>query len=550
MKKSLLYAALSILAFAWLTISNLQQPLAAASNAAIHAQKVSALPASAEAPEALLLAGQNGDGALRFEVTVAKGLLEKPQNGRLFVTVSGNRQPEPRNLIGNTGRAVPPVFARDLNNFSSASAGIIDNRAAAFPIQSLAELAAGEYYIQALFDSNIDLKSVNAPGNLYSEVVKANLDPKQGGVIKIELTQKIPPEQLPQESESIKYVKLQSELLSKFHGRPIYLRAGIILPKDFDKEGSRKYPLRVHIGGYGSRFTGVQRMMQSAEFKSAWAADDAPRMIVVHLDGDGPFGDSYQVNSDNNGPYGDALTQELIPHLEKKFRGIGEPYARVLDGGSTGGWVSLALQVFYPDFFNGTWSYCPDGVDFRGFQLINIYEEKNAYLNRHGFEKPSARDVNGDVRFTIRHECQMENVMGAGDSWAMSGQQWGAWNATYGPRGSDGRPKPLWHPKTGEIDKTVVEHWKRYDLRLVMQENWQSLAPKLKGKIHIWVGEADDYFLNNAVHMLDNFLSKASPSGEAKIFYGAGKGHCWLGLSQRQMIDEMAAAIDRAKPKS
>ena len=140
--------------------------------------------------------------------------------------------------------------------------------------------------------------------------------------------------------------------------------------------------------------------------------------------------------------------------------------------------------------------------------------------------------------------------MGAGDSWTMSGQQWGAWNATYGPRGADGRPKPLWNPKTGEIDKTVVEHWKKYDLRLLMQTNWQSLAPKLKGKIHIWVGEADDYFLNNAVHMLDDFLSKASPPAEAKIFYGAGKGHCWLGLTQRQMIDEMAAAIEKARPKS
>lgn len=546
MKKSLLVSALLMLALALLTITNFDRPVEA------KAPETAPLapPEATETAETLFIAGQNANPTLRFEVTVARGLLEKPQNGRLFVTVSPNRQPEPRNLIGNTGRSTPPVFARDLSNFSSDSTGVIDERAAAFPIDSLGQLPAGEYYLQALFDSNLDLKSVNAPGNLYSEVVKANLDPRQGGVIKIELSQKVPPEELPQDSESVKYVKLKSEMLSQFHGRPIYLRAGIILPRDFAKEGARKYPLRVHIGGYGSRFTGAQRMMQSPDFKSAWAADDAPRMLVVHLDGDGPYGDSYQVNSDNNGPYGDALTRELIPYIEQKFRGIGEPYARVLDGGSTGGWVSLGLQVFYPDFFNGTWSYCPDGVDFRGFQLINIYEDKNAYVNRHGFEKPSARDVNGDVRFTIRHECQMENVMGAGDSWTMSGQQWGAWNATYGPRGADGRPKPLWDPKTGDLDKTVVAQWKRYDLRLVLEENWQTLGPKLKGKIHIWVGEADDYFLNNAVHMLDAFLSKASPAAEAKIFYGPGKGHCWLGLTQRQMIDEMAAAVEKARAKS
>jgi hypothetical protein len=550
MKKSLLLSALLLLALALMTITNFDRPVEARAAATARTPERLATDGATVAPEALLIAEPSGDSAMRFEVTVARGLLEKPQNGRLFVTVSPNRQPEPRSLIGNTGRNMPPVFARDLSNFSSDSPGVIDGRAAAFPIDSLGELPAGEYFVQALFDSNIDLKSVNAPGNLYSEVVKAGLDPKQGGVIKIELSKKVPPEELPQENQSVKYVKLKSEMLSQFHGRPIYLRAGIILPRDFDKESSRKYPLRVHIGGYGSRFTGVQRMMQSPDFKSAWAADDGPRMLVVHLDGDGPFGDSYQVNSDNNGPYGDALTRELIPFIEQRFRGIGEPYARVLDGGSTGGWVSLALQVFYPDFFNGTWSYCPDGVDFRGFQLINIYEDRNAYLNRHGFEKPSARDANGDVRFTIRHECQMENVMGAGDSWTMSGQQWGAWNAAYGPRGADGRPKALWNPKTGEIDKTVVEHWKRYDLRLLLEEKWQALGPKLKGKIHIWVGEADDYFLNNAVHLLDAFLSKASPSADAKIFYGAGKGHCWLGLTQRQMIDEMAAAIDRAKAKT
>lgn len=481
---------------------------------------------------------------LRFEVTVAQGLIDKPQSGRLFVAVSRNAQPAPRQMIGNTGMDSPPVFARDVSNFGQGTTGTIDHTAAAFPIESLAKLPPGEYHVQAVFDSNTDLKSVNAPGNLFSDVVKATLDPAKGGTIKLTLTQKIPDEQLPAETEFVKFIKLKSELLSRFHGRPIYLRAGIILPKDFDKEPQRKYPLRVHIGGYGARYTGVlNRMRQGSEFYRTWTADDAPRLIFLQLDGDGPYGDCYQVNSANNGPYGDAVTQELIPYIEQKFRGIGEPRARFTDGGSTGGWVSLALQVFYPDFFNGCWSYCPDGVDFRAFQLVNIYADANAYTNRHGFERPSARDVNGDTRFTIRHECQMENVMGLGDSWTMSGEQWGAWNATYGPRGADGRPKALWNPKTGAIDRSVVEHWKKYDLRLVLQENWKTLAPKLRGKIRIWMGEADNYFLNNAVYMLDEFISKTEPPAEAKIFYGRGKGHCWLGITERQMMDEMLAAM-------
>ena len=254
-------------------------------------------------------------------------------------------------------------------------------------------------------------------------------------------------------------------------------------------------------------------------------ADDAPPMILIHLDGAGPLGDPYQVDSANHGPYGAAVTGELIPHIEGLFRGIGTGEARVLDGGSTGGWVALALQVFYPDFFNGAWSFCPDSVDFRSFQLVNIYEDKNAYLNAHGFERPSARDVSGEVRFTMRHECRLENVMGRGDSYAFSGGQWGAWNAdlrrprarrpagpALGPRdrrGSTRRPPITGRPTTSAASsRSAGPSWARSS----------------RGKLHIWVGEADDYFLNNAVHRLDAFLSRASPAYEGSITYGPGTG--------------------------
>lgn len=484
---------------------------------------------------------------LRFEVSVASSLIASPQNGRLFVIASRNQHPEPRMTAGRTGMDAPPVFGRDIAGFAPGVIGVIDQKSVAFPIETLAAIPAGDYYVQAVFDSNADLKSINAPGNLYSKPQKMRLDRAAGGAIKIELTEKVPPEQLPQETEYVKYLKIQSALLSNFHGRPIYLRAGVILPKGFQADLSRRYPLRVSIGGYGARYTAAQRMMMERDFRQAWEAEDAPRMVVLFLDGDGPFGDSYQVNSANNGPYGDALTQELIPYVEKQYRCIGQPYGRVLEGGSTGGWVSLALQVFYPDFFNGCWSGFPDGVDFRAFQLINIYEDENAYVNRHGFERPSARELNGDVQFTVRHECQMENVLGLGDSWTMSGQQWGAWNAVYGPRGANGRPVPLWDAVTGKINREVIEHWKKYDLRLVMESNWKTLGPKLRGKIHIWVGEADQYFLNNAVHLLDQFLSRAVPPYEGKIIYGAGKGHGWNPMTERQMMDEMAAAIERGR---
>jgi S-formylglutathione hydrolase FrmB len=488
------------------------------------------------------------DRTLRFEVTVAQGLISTPVGGRLFVVMSRASQPEPRFAIGQTGLDTSPMLARDVSALRSDSVEVVDHRAISFPINSLSELPAGDYYLQALFDSNIDLKSVSAPGNLYSEPQRVHLDPAQGQPVKLQLTRKVPPEELPAETEYVKFVKIQSELLSKFHKRPIYLRAGVILPRDYGTDGARRYPLRVHVGGYGDRFTRPQSMMANATlFRRMWLADDTPRMVMLFLDGDGPFGDCYQVNSDNNGPYGDAITRELIPQVEQKFRCIGQSYARFVEGGSTGGWASLALQIFYPEFFNGAWSGFPDGVDFRQFQLINVYTDDNAYVNEHGFERPSARDLNGDVRFTVRHECQMENVMGLGDSWTMSGEQWGAWNATYGPQGVDGRPTPLWDPKTGKINRAVVDHWKKYDLRMVLEQNWKSLGPKLRGKLTIWVGEADEYFLNNAVHLLDEFLSKANPPYEGKIIYGPGRGHGWMAISERQMMDEMVAAMEKAR---
>ena len=219
----------------------------------------------------------------------------------------------------------------------------------------------------------------------------------------------------------------------------------------------------------------------------------------------------------------------------------------MLDGGSTGGWVSLALQVFYPDFFNGAWASCPDGVDFAAFQLVDIYSADSAYVDEQGHELPSARNRNGRVRFTMRHEVQMENVLGLGDSWTMSGSQWGAWNAAYGPRGQDGRPVPLWDPETGVINRSVTRHWEQFDLRLVLERHWDELAPKLRGKLNIWVGEMDDYYLNNAVHLLDDFL-QTNPSIDARIAYGPDRGHCWIGISQTEMMREIEERVTSREP--
>ena len=490
---------------------------------------------------AVVVHGQVGPG-LRFEVTLAPSLPAQP-SGRLLVVMASSDRVEPRRLIGRTGRTATPTVGVDVPALAPGDRVILDATAAAFPIEGLADLPAGEYHVQAVLDTNRDIRSPGAPGSLYSEPLQVALEPAQNEPVRLTLSRRIPDEQLPPDEEYLRFVKIRSDLLTQFHGRPIYVRAGVILPPGFEQEPERRYPLRVHIGGYGSRYTRVGSMMRpGSPFRDAWLAADAPRMVLLHLDGAGPNGDPYQVNSANNGPYGDAVTQELIPYVEREFRGIGEPHARVLDGGSTGGWVSLALQIFYPDFFNGAWASCPDGVDFSAFQLVDIYSGDSAYVDEQGHELPSARNRNGRVRFTMRHEVQMENVLGRGDSWTMSGRQWGAWNAAYGPRGQDGRPVPLWDPETGVIDRSVTRHWEPYDLRLVLEQHWDELAPKLRGKLNIWVGEMDDYYLNNAVHLLDEFL-QTKPSIDARIAFGPDRGHCWTGISQNEMMREIEERI-------
>ena len=297
--------------------------------------------------------------ALRFEVTIAKQLAAKPADGRLLILLGHKKDVEPRFAIDPENPKSAAVLGRDVKSWAPDRAVVIDAQAEAFPFESLSQLPKGDYVVQAVLDVNRDLKGVAAPDNLYSAPKEATLDPATSDVISIELTHQSPPEKAPKDTEYVKYVRFRSELLSKFRGRPVELRAGVILPRGFDHDKERRYPLRVHIGGYGTRYGAVRDRMEEPAFRKAWLAEDAPRMVLLQLDGAGPYGDPYQVNSDNNGPYGDALTRELIPYIEKKYRCIGEPYARFLDGASTGGWVSLALQVFYPDYFNGAWRTPP-----------------------------------------------------------------------------------------------------------------------------------------------------------------------------------------------
>ncbi|MEM0912216.1 MAG: alpha/beta hydrolase-fold protein, partial [Pseudomonadota bacterium] len=331
---------------------------------------------------------------------------------------------------------------------------------------------------------------------------------------------------LPNEQELLKFVRFKSDTLSDFWQREMYLRAGIILPRTYYEASLEKFPVFFDIGGYASRYTRAEELYADESFQTYWMHEDTPQMVIVFLDGEAPFGDPYQINSANNGPYGDATWNEFLPFLTDSFKLIDNPKGRFVSGCSTGGWVSLALQIYYPELFNGAWSYSADGVDFRYFQLVNIYDDDNAFFNEHGVERPSFKQKDGDVIFSIKHEVGMENTMGRTNSFVTSGGQWGGWNAVYSPKGEDGLPMAIWDANTGVINKDVAEAWKAFDLRHYTESNWQMLEPKLRGKLNIWMGDMDEFYLNNAMLLFEEMLSTREPSSDAKFTWKRNTGHC------------------------
>jgi hypothetical protein len=350
-------------------------------------------------------------------------------------------------------------------------------------------------------------------------------------------------------------VKIKSELLSKFWGRDMYLGAHVLLPEGFDENPTVRYPLAIMHGHFPSDFGGFRTIppdpdlepdyserfklegynkivqQEAYDFYKIWSGPDFPRVLAIEIQHANPYyDDSYAVNSENLGPYGDAITYELIPYIEKQFRGIGEGWARLTYGGSTGGWEALAVQVKYPDDYNGCYAACPDPIDFRAYVLTNIYEDKNAYYMKGDFKNvlhPGHRDYLGKVNSTIQSSNHRELAIGTKNR---SGDQYDIWEAVYSPVGEDGYPKRLWDKYTGEIDHEVAEYWREnYDLAYIMKRDWKVLGPKLKGKIHIYCGDMDNYYLNNAVYLAEEFLENTDPYYDGEVDYGDRAEHCWNG---------------------
>ena len=536
----------------------------------MRSMKLSALPLLAVLP---LIGFDQSAVAASFEISFARSAESAPLDGRILLMLSRDDSTEPRFQV-RAGVDAIQVFGVDANQLAPGKTAKIDATVFGYPYDSLADLPDGEYVVQALLHRYETFSLENgktvklpmdrgegqqwrrAPGNLYSTPQTVSVTRNSAQPIKIVMDQVIEPIEPPADTRYIKHVSIKSERLSKFWGRDMYLGAHVLLPEGFDEHPDARYPLAIFHGHFPADFGGFRETPPDAdmeceysarfdldcynriqqeeayEFYRTWTGPDFPRMLIIEIQHANPYyDDSYAVNSENLGPYGDAITYELIPYIEETFRGLGEPWSRFLYGGSTGGWEAMAAQVFYPDEYNGAFAACPDPIDFRAFVSVDLYNDDNVYFSDGPFnrlDRPERRDYLGHISVTMEDENHLELVLGTR---SRSGGQYDIWEAVYSPMGADGYPARAWDKATGVINKDVIEHWRdNYDLMHILRRDWATLGPKLTGKLHIYAGDMDNYYLNNAVYLAEEFLEKTTdPYYAGVVDYGDRAEHCWNG---------------------
>jgi Putative esterase len=494
--------------------------------------------------------------APRIQVKLGESTGIAPRDGRLIVVVSRRLQGEPRFQVA-WGLNTQQIFGEDVDAWKPGSSVEMDGSTPGAPLHKLADLPPGAYNVQAVLnvyetfhradghtlklhaDHGEGQQWNRSPGNLYSKPQR--VDVTASGAIQLELTETIPPIDPPKDTKFIRHLRLESKLLSAFWGKPTYLEATVLVPRDFDEGKGGPYPvafLQSHFGGdfFGFSETPNARNPQAYQFYQDWTSGRLPRMLLVVTSHATPYyDDSYGVNTANAGPYGDALTTELYPAVEKQFRAIGQSWARVVFGGSTGGWMTLAQQIFYPDYFGGAWGFCPDPVDFHVFQSIDVYRDTNAYFDEGSFErfpKLLGRLPNDHILATMESFSRQEAVLGTR---GRSGGQMDAFHATFGPTDSDGYPAKLWNAETGAIDPAIAKYWREhYDLTAFLQHEWDHIGTHLVGKLHVTMGTKDTFYLDAAAHRMQDFLESTKLRGKGPYYggsfeFGNNKPHCYVG---------------------
>jgi len=495
----------------------------------------------------LVVVGAGGPAAARpfVEVRLADGVAGAPLDGRVIVAISKDEDFELDDIA-----ASDQIFGVDVRGFDGEGVAVIDGETFGYPVRQGSDLPSGEYHAMAILhvyetferaDGHTVLLPMDdgegqdwriSPGNLKSAPTKVTIGGEEPA--RLVLTEIIPALEAPRQNEYVRNFEMVSPRLSEFWGREMKIGARVLLPKGYADEPDRRYPLVIHHGHFDRKapgeFARIEADGEINAFTKSWISEDYPRFLMITIQHPTPyFDDSYAVNSANHGPYGDAITYELVPAIEKAFRGLGTPSARFLTGGSTGGWEAVAAQVFYPDEYGGTWAFYPDQLDFHYYQLVDLYEAENAYYRKNEWLSvpiPGARDVDGRPRYMMADENHFEEVVGTR---YRGGGQWAAWNATFAPVAEDGYPAEIWDPVTGEINREVADYAiKNYDITRFVRENWAELGPKLDGKINVFMGRRDNFFLEQGTYLFEKMLSETEdPAYSGRFEYGENGDHGW-----------------------
>jgi hypothetical protein len=471
-----------------------------------------------------------------IRVQLSEKAATQPYSGRVYVFFS-QRRPEPRgdHTFGNQ----EPIIAKDVKELPPG--GIVTFSAedvagmVTYPMP-YAEMELNGHRAQAVMRLNPFVPGIGrGAGNGYSAPAELPAVADNGTAaeaITLVVDQINPPREVA-ETRWVKLLAVRSEHLSSFHGRDVAVNAGVVLPPSYYDQPERRYPVIFSIPGFGGTHHGAFRRDEPTDEPNELGVE----FIRVSLDGACARGHHVYADSANNGPYATALVKDFIPELDKRFRTVAAPGARYLTGVSSGGWSSLWLQVTRPDDFGGTWSHAPDPVDFRDFQKINIYRQgENLYVDPAGEARPLSRGRGGRPGLWFREFSLAEHALGYGG-------QLHSFEAVFSPRGTNGEPQPLWNRETGAIDAAVAKEWEKYDISLVIERNWQTLKPKLAGKLHIHMGDMDTYYLEGATLLLRDKLKELGSDAEVVIYPGAGHGTFVReirGLLSQQMAETFA----------
>lgn len=401
------------------------------------------------------------------------------------------------------------VAAKDVSYWKPGQSVDIDTDNIAYP-SGFSKAAAGDYIAQAVLDTQHKFSYYGrVAGDLQSApIALANWMPGKGTEPTLTLSQTIQPTERPWLSPKLTAAEKQaimtathpldveSAALTQFWGRPMHVRGWVVVPPGYNSHAKRRYPTVYWTHGFGGNLENIRRICGMVYQRMA--DGEMPSMIWVMLDESSPRGTHEFADSVNNGPWGVALTTEVIPALERDYRMDAKPSGRFLNGHSSGGWATLWLQVTYPSIFGGTWPTSPDPSDFHDFTGINLYAPNaNVYRKPDGSLYPVARDK-GKVMATFQELTKLEDVLGP------YGGQIRSFDWVFSPRGQGGRPMPMFNHGTGAVDPAVVAYWqKNYDIAYRVKQQWPTIGPELRGKIHLYVGTVDTFYLDGAAHRLD-----------------------------------------------